>query len=41
LLGSDAVIEILPGKDHEGLLDSDMEARIAREMAETLRGAGI
>jgi Putative esterase len=40
-LGSDAVVEIVPGKDHGTLLGDDMRARIAREMAETLRRVGI
>ena len=31
-LGSDAVIEILPGKDHMTLMSADMMARIDREM---------
>jgi S-formylglutathione hydrolase FrmB len=39
--GSDAVIELIPGKDHFTLLGSGMRARIAAEMAETLRRAGI
>jgi S-formylglutathione hydrolase FrmB len=39
--GSDAVIELIPGKDHYTLLGSSMRARIAAEMAETLRRAGI
>jgi hypothetical protein len=32
-LGSDAVVEIIPGKDHGTLVDSAMRKRIAREMA--------
>jgi S-formylglutathione hydrolase FrmB len=40
-LGSDAAVEIIPGKDHGTLLDGGMRARIAREMTETLRRAGI
>lgn len=32
-LGSDAVIEIVPGRDHGNLLDTAMRERIAREMA--------
>jgi hypothetical protein len=40
-LGSDAVIEIVPGKDHGTLLGSSMRARIAAEMVETLQHAGI
>jgi S-formylglutathione hydrolase FrmB len=37
ILGSDAVIEIIPGKDHGNLLDAAMRQRIAREMAEQFR----
>jgi S-formylglutathione hydrolase FrmB len=38
-LGSDAVIEIHPGKDHGSLLTPELRDRIRREMAETfLRG---
>jgi hypothetical protein len=33
-LGSDAVIEIVPDKDHGTLLDAKMRQRIAREMAD-------
>jgi hypothetical protein len=36
-LGSDAVIEIVPGRDHGTLRDDAMRKRIAREMAETFR----
>ncbi|HLN33456.1 MAG TPA: alpha/beta hydrolase [Gemmataceae bacterium] len=36
-LGSDAVIEIFPGKDHGTLMDAAMRQRIAREMAEQFR----
>ncbi len=36
-LGSDAVVEIVPGKDHGNLLDRSLRQRIAREMAETFR----
>jgi pimeloyl-ACP methyl ester carboxylesterase len=32
-LGSDAVVEIIPGKDHGTLLDGKMRKRIAEEMA--------
>jgi pimeloyl-ACP methyl ester carboxylesterase len=32
-LGSDAVVEIVPGRDHGSLLDMAMRERIAREMA--------
>ena len=34
-LGSDAVIEIFPGKDHGTLMTQDLRQRIAREMAAT------
>lgn len=40
-LGGDAVIEIVPGKDHFSLLSPEMKARISREMEATLRRAGI
>jgi pimeloyl-ACP methyl ester carboxylesterase len=33
-LGSDAVVEIIPGKDHGNLLDASTRQRMAREMAE-------
>ncbi len=33
-LGSDAVIEIVPGRDHGNLVDQEMRQRIAKEMAE-------
>ncbi len=33
-LGSDAAVEIVPGKDHGSLMDAAMRHRIAREMAE-------
>jgi S-formylglutathione hydrolase FrmB len=36
-LGSDAVIEIVPGRNHGTLMDGAMRERIAREMAEQLR----
>ena len=32
-LGSDAVVEIVPGRDHSSLMDSKLRERIAREMA--------
>jgi hypothetical protein len=32
-LGSDAVIEIVPGRDHGTLVDQAMRQRIAKEMA--------
>lgn len=36
-LGSDAVVEIFPGKDHGNLLDSELRNRIHRELAEQFR----
>ncbi|TMQ31831.1 MAG: hypothetical protein E6K70_21890 [Planctomycetota bacterium] len=36
-LGSDAVIEIVPGRDHGSLLDQAMRRRINGEMADTFR----
>ncbi len=33
-LGSDAVVEIVPGKDHGNLLTAELTARIRREMSE-------
>jgi S-formylglutathione hydrolase FrmB len=38
-LGSDAVVEVLPGYDHGTLLNAAMRERIAREMAGCLRRA--
>ncbi len=38
-LGSDAIVEIFPGKDHGNLLDAKMRERIAREMGDTARKA--
>ncbi len=38
-LGSDAVVEIVPGRDHGNLVDAALRGRIAREMAECLRRA--
>jgi S-formylglutathione hydrolase FrmB len=38
-LGSDAKVEIVPGKDHGTLMDRPMRERIAREMAEQARRA--
>jgi hypothetical protein len=32
-LGSDAVVEIFPGKDHGGVLDKDLRERIRKEIA--------
>ncbi len=39
-LGSDAVVEIFPGRDHTTLMDQKMRERIAREMAERFLGKG-
>ncbi len=39
-LGSDAVVEIFPGRDHGSLLDRNLRERIAREMAAQLRKPG-
>src|SRR5262249_8476272 len=36
-LGSDAVVEIFPGRDHGTLMDRKLRERIAREMAEQFR----
>ncbi|HVS35968.1 MAG TPA: alpha/beta hydrolase-fold protein [Gemmataceae bacterium] len=36
-LGSDAVVEIVPGRDHGSLVDRAMRERIAHEMAEAFR----
>jgi S-formylglutathione hydrolase FrmB len=36
-LGSDAVVEIVPGRDHGNLRDKELRARIAREMAGAFR----
>jgi S-formylglutathione hydrolase FrmB len=36
-LGSDAVVEIFPGKDHGSLMDKALRERIAREMAAAFR----
>lgn len=38
-LGSDAVVEIVPGRDHGNLVDRKMRERIAREMAAQFRRA--
>jgi hypothetical protein len=35
--GSDAVVEIVPGRDHRTLLDQALRQRIAQEMAESFR----
>lgn len=36
-LGSDAVVEIVPGRDHGNLLEPKLRQRIAREMADALQ----
>jgi hypothetical protein len=36
-LGSDAVVEIFPNRDHGTLMDAAMRRRIAEEMAEQFR----
>jgi S-formylglutathione hydrolase FrmB len=36
-LGSDAVVEVVPGKDHGNLVDRALRERISREMAEASR----
>jgi S-formylglutathione hydrolase FrmB len=38
-LGSDAKVEIFPGKDHGSLMDSALRARISREMADAYRSS--
>ncbi len=38
-LGSDAVVELFPGKNHGSLMDRNLRERIAREMAEQFRKA--
>ena len=35
-LGSDAVVEIFPGRNHSNLIDADLRGRMHREMAATL-----
>jgi enterochelin esterase-like enzyme len=35
-LGSDAVVEVVPGRDHRTLVDQGMRQRIAKEMAQQL-----
>jgi hypothetical protein len=39
-LGSDAVVEIFPGKNHGSLMTPELRRRIAREMAEQFRKNG-
>lgn len=36
-LGSDAVVEVIPGRDHGNLLDAALRQRISRAMAEAFR----
>jgi S-formylglutathione hydrolase FrmB len=36
-LGSDAVVEVFPGRDHGNLIDEALKKRIAREMADSFR----
>jgi len=36
-LGSDAVVEIFPGRDHGSLMDQALRQRIANEMADRFR----
>jgi S-formylglutathione hydrolase FrmB len=38
-LGSDAVVELFPGRDHGTLMDAALRRRIAREMADQYRAA--
>lgn len=38
-LGSDAKVELFPGKNHSDLIDKALRSRIDREMAARLRGA--
>jgi hypothetical protein len=38
-LGSDAVIELFPGKDHSSLMTTELRSRISREMAAMFRSA--
>jgi hypothetical protein len=40
-LGSDAVVEIVPDKDHGSLMDRAMRERIAKEMAAALRKGAV
>jgi hypothetical protein len=40
-LGSDAKVEIFPGKDHGSLMDKALRDRIAREMAEQYRRSQV
>ena len=36
-LGSDAVVEIFPGRNHGNLIDADLRQRMAKEMADAVR----
>lgn len=36
-LGSDAKVELFPGKDHSNLMDRSLRERVAKEMAETFK----
>jgi S-formylglutathione hydrolase FrmB len=36
-LGSDAVVEIFPGRNHGNLIDADLRQRMAKEMADAFR----
>ena len=38
-LGSDAKVEIFPGKDHGSLMDASLRNRISKEMADAYRAA--
>ena len=40
-LGSDALVEIFPGKDHGTLMDRKMRLRISREMANRFRASKL
>ncbi len=40
-LGSDAVVELFPGKDHRSLMTQELRERIAREMAATFKAANV
>ena len=40
-LGSDAAIEIIPGKDHGSVMDPQMRKRIADEIGAAARKAGV
>jgi hypothetical protein len=40
-LGSDAVVEVFPGRNHGNLIDGKLRERIAREMAEQFRRSQV